>query len=373
MTRGVLGRLACVGSVLALAGCGTVEFYWQGLTGQLDLLQRAQPVATVADATSDPVLKARLTTAQSVRRYASRELALPDNGSYTRYADIGRPFVVWNVFAAPALSLKARQWCFPIAGCVNYRGYFSESDARAEAARLSAQGDDVHVGGVPAYSTLGYFDDPLLSSFIAYREPDLARLLFHELAHQVVYVKDDTSFNESFAVTVEEEGLKRWVAAQRGRPEAAKFAEYVEAGDRLRGQFRALIGATRDRLEAVYAGPGTDAEKLAAKRAVFEEMRSEYETIKAKWGGVPVFDRWFVAGANNAGIVAAGLYANRVPQFRAVLAAEGYDLPRFYAKVEALAKMPKAEREAALLAYAPDPGTPLAGGVLVPGAGTLQK
>jgi predicted aminopeptidase len=373
MIAGMLSRLIGVASLSTLAGCGTVEFYWQGLTGHLDLLNRAQPVTAVADATNDPLLKSRLASAQSIRRFASRELSLPDNGSYTRYADIGRPFVVWNVFAAPALSLKPRQWCFPVAGCVNYRGYFSESDARAEAARLSANGDDVHVGGVPAYSTLGYFDDPLLSSFIAYREPDLARLLFHELAHQVVYVKDDTSFNESFAVTVEEEGLRRWVTAQRGRSEAAKFAEYVEAGDRLRAQFRALIGATRDRLEAVYAGPGTGAEKLAAKAAVFEEMRSEYETIKAKWGGVPVFDRWFLAGANNAGIVSAGLYANRVPQFRAVLAAEGYDLPRFYAKVEALAGMPKTEREAALLAYAPESGAPLAGGVLVPGAGTLQK
>ena len=336
-----------------LSGCGTAEFYWQGLTGQLDLLTRAKPIAAVASATPDPVLKERLRHVQAIRAYASGELGLPDNGSYTRYADLGRPFVVWNVFAAPELSLTPRQWCFPIAGCVNYRGYFAEDDARAEAARLAAAGDDVHIGGVPAYSTLGYFDDPVLSTFIRYREPDLARLIFHELAHQIVYVKDDTAFNESFAVTVEEEGLKRWVQAQQGRPEAAQFAAYVVRGDRLRAEFRALVGRTRDRLAALYGSSATEAEKRAGKAMAFGEMRADYERLKAGWDGVPAFDRWFAGGANNAGIAAAGLYSDRVPQFRALLAADGGDLPRFYESVKKLASLPKTEREAALAAYTP--------------------
>jgi len=187
---------------LALSGCSAVEFYWQGLTGQVDILSRAKPISEIMESTADPALRDRLARLQAIRVFASRELALPDNRSYTSYADLGRPFVLWNVFAAPELSLAARQWCFPVAGCVAYRGYFSESDARAEAARLIAEGDDVHVGGVPAYSTLGYFDDPVLSTFARYREVELARLIFHELAHQVVYVKDDTQFNESFAATV---------------------------------------------------------------------------------------------------------------------------------------------------------------------------
>jgi predicted aminopeptidase len=349
------GHWLCLCALLlpALSGCGTAEFYWQGFTGQLELLARAQPIADVAATTPDPRLKARLESVQAIRSYASRELALPANGSYTRYADVGRPFVVWNVFAAPEFSLAPRQWCFPVAGCVSYRGYFAEDDARAEAARLAAAGDDVHVGGVPAYSTLGYFDDPVLSTFIRYREPELARLIFHELAHQVVYVKDDTAFNESFAVTVEEEGLRRWLAAQQGRPDGALRAAQVARGDRLRTDFRALVQRTRERLAALYASDATDADKRAAKAAAFRDMRAEYEALKAGWDGVPAFDRWFAGGANNAGIAAAGLYSDRVPQFRALLDAENGDLPRFYARVKALAALPIAEREAALAAYRP--------------------
>ena len=342
----------------ALAGCGTAEFYWQGFTGQLDLFTRARPITDIAETTSDPLLKERLQNVQAIRRYASRELSLPDNGTYTRYADLGRPFVVWNVFAAPELALTPRQWCFPVAGCVNYRGYFAEADARAEAARLAAAGDDVHVGGVPAYSTLGYFDDPVLSTFIAYREPDLARLVFHELAHQVVYVKDDTAFNESFAVAVEEVGLKRWLAAQQGRPDAGAFAAHVARGDRLRAEFRALVRRTRERLAALYASDAPDADKRAGKAAALAGMRAEYAALKAGWDGAPAFDRWFAGGANNAGIAAAGLYVDRLPQFRALLEAEGGDLPRFYARVKALAALSKAEREGALAAYAPAPPAP---------------
>jgi predicted aminopeptidase len=333
---------------LLLAGCSAIEFYWQGTIGQLDLLARARPIDEVVATTPDPALRERLERAQAIRAYASRELALPDNGSYTRYADLGRPYVVWNVFATPELSLTARAWCFPVAGCVTYRGYFAEADARAEAARLAATGDDVHIGGVPAYSTLGWFDDPVLSTFVRYRETELARLVFHELAHQVAYVKDDTSFNESFAVAVEEEGLSRWLAAQAGRPEASALVAEAARGTRLRAQFRALIGATRDRLAALYASDAPVEAQRAGKAAAFAALRAEYERLKAEGGGVTAFDRWFAGGANNAGIAAAGLYADRVPTFAALLAAENGDLPRFYGRVKALAALPKAERDVAL-------------------------
>ena len=339
-------------ATLGLGGCATIEYYWQGVAGHLDLMRRAQPVATVAVETTDPVLKARLAAAVSIRRFASDELALPDNGSYTRYADLGRPYVVWNVFAAPEFSLTPRQWCFPVAGCVNYRGYFDEGAAKSEAAAIGSTGDDVHVGGVPAYSTLGYFEDPLLSTFIRYREPDLARLMFHELAHQVAYTKDDSGFNESFAVAVEEAGLARWLAAQRVRPDADELAAQVAQGGRRRAEFRALMQDTRDRLETLYAGNATAAEKRVRKAAIFAEMRSRYDRMKAGWGGVAAFDRWFAGGANNAGIAAVGLYADRVEQFRELLAAEGGDLPRFYSRVRVLAALPKAERDAALAAAA---------------------
>jgi predicted aminopeptidase len=344
-------RVAAIAVALCtLGGCSSIEFYWQGIAGQLDLYSRAKPIDAVVETATDPALKERLARAKTIRAFASRELALPDNGSYTRYADLGRAYVVWNVFAAPELSLTPRQWCFPIAGCVNYRGYFAEADARAEGARLAATGDDVHVGGVPAYSTLGYFDDPVLSSFIGYREPELARLLFHELAHQVVYVKDDTAFNESFAVAVEEEGLRRWLEAQRERPDAAALAAAVARAAALQSEFRAMVRRTRERLTALYASDLPDADKRAGKAAAFAQMRAEHEAMKAAANGAPVFDRWFAAGANNAGIAAVALYEDRVPEFRALLAAEGGDLPRFYARVKAIAALPKAGRDAALRA-----------------------
>jgi predicted aminopeptidase len=350
--RAVTGVLA---ACCLLSGCSEIEFYWQGIAGQTDLLARAKPIPEVIATTPDAALKARLVRTQEIRAFASRELGLPDNRTFTNYADLERPYVLWNVFAAPELSLSSREWCFPIAGCVAYRGYFAEADARAEAARLKAAGDDVHLSGIPAYSTLGYFDDPVLSTFVRYREAELARLIFHELAHQVVYVKDDTSFNESFAVAVEEAGLARWLAAgaeARGPAAAAELAADAARGRELRAAFRSLVGATRERLAVLYASSATDDEKRAGKAEAFAAMRSEYETLKAASGIGPAFERWFAGGANNAGIVAVALYDDRVPQFAALLAAENGDLPRFYARVRALAALPPADRVTALSAVA---------------------
>src|SRR5258706_7217492 len=231
-----LGIVAGV-SALLLGSCASITYYWQGIAGELELLDRAQPIPSVVESTPDPVLKRKLEDTIEIRDFASRKLALPDNGSYRRYTALDRPYVLWNVFATPPLSLDPQQWCFPVAGCVNYRGYFAEADARAEAARLSATGDDVHIGGVPAFSTLGYFSDPMLSTFIRYSDPEIARLIFHELAHQVAYAKDDTVFNESFAVAVEEEGLRRWLAAQHDPELDRQFA----TSERYREAFRALV------------------------------------------------------------------------------------------------------------------------------------
>jgi len=345
--------LVLVVAAALLSGCSEIEYYWQGIAGQTDLLARAKPITEVIATSSDTALKNRLARAQEIRAFASRELALPDNRSYTSYADLGRPYAVWNVFAAPELSLTPRQWCFPVAGCVNYRGYFAEADARAEAAKLAAAGDDVHVSGIPAYSTLGYFDDPVLSTFVRYREVDLARLIFHELAHQVVYVKDDTSFNESFAVAVEEAGVPRLLAHEarvRGEAERSALAAELERGRELRTAFRNMIATTRERLTALYASNASDDEKRAGKAEAFAALRASYEEQKAATGGGVSFDRWFAGGANNAGIAAMALYADRVPQFAALLAAENGNFPRFYARVKALGALPPAEREPALLA-----------------------
>ena len=331
-----------------LAGCTAAGYYWQGFRGQLDLLERARPIPAVLATTEDPALKRKLERVLAIREYASRELALPDNPSYRSYTDLGRRFVLWNVFAAPELSLEPRQWCFPVAGCVNYRGYFDEAAARAEAARLGATGDDVYVGGVPAYSTLGYFNDPMLSTVIRYPDTEVARLIFHELAHQVAYAKDDTVFNESFAVAVEEEGIGRWLAAQ---DDAALTAQF-NTSQRYRDGFRTLVSRTQSELVTLYASPASVEEKRAGKAAAFASMRAAYDALKKEWGGFAAYDGWFAQGPNNANLAAVGLYTQKVPEFHALLAGDSGDLRRFYAHVKALAALPKGERDSALAAAA---------------------
>jgi predicted aminopeptidase len=343
LRRGGLGACAAI----ILAGCGagdTLDFYWQGAQGQMDILARARPIPEVIDEGGDAALAARLVRVREIRGFASHALGLPDNASYTRYADLGRQYVVWNVFATPGLSLRPRQWCFPVAGCVNYRGYFREADAQAEAARLRDAGDDVHVSGVPAYSTLGWFDDPVLSSFVRWPETELARLIFHELAHQLLYVKDDSAFNESFATAVEEVGVARWLARQ-GDP-----ALDAQAGrsQRLRRAFRDLVTDARAQLAVVYESEASDAEKRAAKIATFAAMRSAYEQAKAGDPGLAGYERWFAQQPNNASLAAISLYTDRVPGFRALLAEAGGDLPRFYERVRSLTALPREKRHAAL-------------------------
>ncbi len=343
-------RAAAIAGVALLAsGCSTLDFYWQGVEGQYAILHAAKPLDTAIAEQTDPRIKARLVQAKEIRAFASDSLALPDNGSYRRYADLGRPFVLWNIFATPELSLKPREWCYPIAGCVNYRGYFDENEARAAAAGERAKGDDVYIGGVPAYSTLGWFDDPILSSFIRYPDTEFARLIFHELAHQRVYVKGDTAFNESFAVTVEEAGLDRWIAAQPADVRPRLEAERARS-ERLRREFRRMVADTRSQLTAIYASTDADAVKRERKSAAFVALKERYREARANDATLTGYDRWFnqEGGPNNASLAAIGLYTDKVPAFKALLAEEGGDLPRFYARVESLAALPRAERDAAL-------------------------
>jgi predicted aminopeptidase len=286
------------------------------------LLARSQPVAEVlADPATPAALRERLALAHSIRDFASRELKLPDNGSYRAYADLGRPYAVWNVFAAPEFSLSPVQSCFPVAGCVPYRGFFARADADRHASRLSATGNDVYVGGVPAYSTLGRFDDPLLNTFIGFADAELARLIFHELAHQVAYAKDDATFNESFAVAVEREGLRRWLVAT-GR--AGLLAEW-QAGEGRRQALAAALAQSRARLEALYRS-------RLAPEAMREKKRAELEALRAK---LP--ERLREPAPNNAFLASWATYTEEVPAFEKLLAEEGGDLPRFYERVRRLA------------------------------------
>ena len=336
--------------VLALGGCSTIEYYSQAVRGHLEMVQRSRPIDDVlADPKAPEAVREKLVRVRDMRTFAVRELGLPDNGSYRSYADLGRPFVVWNVFAAPALSIEPAKSCFPIAGCVSYRGFYGQEDAAAYADRMAAQGFDTYVGGVPAYSTLGWFDDPVLNTFIQYPDAEVARLLFHELAHQVVYVKDDSTFNESFATAVEMAGMQRWLAANAGAAERAAFDDHQA---RRKG-FLALVMRYRDKLGDAYAQPVSDEAKRAAKARLFDEMRAEYEAMKAGWGGYAGYDRWFARGPNNANLASVATYTELTPAFLALLDREGGDMPRFYAAAKQLAGLPKPERTAALEGLVP--------------------
>jgi len=288
----------------------------------------ARPVDEwLADPRTEPALRERLETARRIRDFASRRLGLPDNGSYTSYAELGRPYVVWNVFAAPRFSVEPKKECFPFTGCVAYRGFYSQDEAQRHAARLREQGYDVHVGGVPAYSTLGWFDDPLLSTFMRYPETQVARLVFHELAHQVAYAKNDTTFNESFAVVVEEVGVRRWLE-QEGRP--AELASFQAAQARKR-EFASRVKQTRERLAELYRSDLPQEAMLAAKRAAYEQLRAAYPGI------VP-------AEANNAFLLSIALYTDLVPAFESLLAESG-SLEKFYERVKRLAATERSIRD----------------------------
>lgn len=345
MASSFAASLVLAAALPLVAGCQTLDYYAQAIGGQMELWREARPIdRLVADEKLDAGLRQRLARVAQIRDFASLELALPDDGSYREYADLRRDYVVWNVFAAPEFSLDPVQWCFPIAGCVAYRGYFSEQKARAFAARLEKRGFDVFVGGVPAYSTLGWFDDPVLSTFVSYPEAEIARLIFHELAHRVAYVRDDTTFNESFAVVVETQGVERWIS-KRGMPEQQQAFQVVQA---RKGQFLDLIGRTRERLRAAYAENRSEPQKRAAKAAILRALRDDYELLKASWGGFAGYDRWFDAPLNNAKLVSVAAYSDLVPGFQRMLAQTNGDMARFYRDVQRLAKLPKAGRLAAL-------------------------
>lgn len=340
------GALVC-----GTSGCSSLGYIGQSVAGHLDLMRRARPVDQwlADDGTPEP-LKRRLALTQRMRDFAVRELHLPDNASYTRYADIGRPAVVWNVVATPELSLQLKTWCFPVMGCVGYRGYFDKAGADALAAELRAQALEVDVYGVPAYSTLGWSNwfggDPLLSTFIHGPAGEVARLVFHELAHQVAYAADDTAFNESFAVAVERIGGARWLALQ-GDAQARREFEAVQA---RREEFRALTQRTRAALAALYGSPLGDDDKRRRKAELFEQLRADYAQIKAeRWAGFAGYDGYF-ARANNATLAVRGAYDDLVPDFERLFESGGRDFDRFYAEVKRLAALPKVERHATLRA-----------------------
>jgi len=349
---GLVGAaLLAAGAVCLGSGCADLGYYKQSAAGHLDLMTRAKPVDDLlADAATPDRLKQRLALSKQMRDFSVQVLKLPDNASYRAYADLQRPAAVWNVVAAPPLSLQLKTWCYPVTGCVSYRGYFDRAEADALAARLREQGQDVYVYGVPAYSTLGWSNwiggDPLLNTFVNGGEGDLARLVFHELAHQKLYVADDTLFNESFATAVERIGVRLWLA-QHGDDASRDAYARLQA---MRKDFRELTARTRDALYKVYLGEGSDDAKRRAKSELLARMRSEYEAMKQqRWGGFGGYDTWF-ANANNASLGLQAAYNDLAGDFERLFVQQGHDFERFYAESARIGALPKAQRHATLRA-----------------------
>jgi predicted aminopeptidase len=332
-------------AVLAIALIASLSggcYLLQSAEGQLSLMSKREPIARVMENPSTPPkLRAQLQSVTAIRDFASRELGLPDNGSYRKYADIGRTYVVWNVVAAPEFSVDPKKWCFPVVGCVAYRGYFVEARARRFAAGLHAQGFDVVVGGVAAYSTLGHFDDPILSTMVNWDDVELAAIIFHELTHQLLYVPNDASFNEALATTVEEEGVRRWLEAQ-GREQ--DLAEHLLEHKRYL-QVIALMSGTREQLRALYASGLPPPLMRERKRETFAALRESYAALREQWGGHAPFDAWFAQDINNAHLASIATYFACVPGFERELQAVDGNLPAFYRRVRVLAKLDQPQRD----------------------------
>ncbi len=322
--------------IFPLGGC----YYMQAAAGQWEVIRKREPIDEVINAADTPMeLAERLRVVAAARDFSIAELGLPDNKSYRSYADIERDFVVWNVFAAPEFSLQAKQWCFPVAGCVSYRGYFKKASAIRESERLSDKGFDVAVGGVAAYSTLGKFNDPLLSTMMRWDDVRLVAVLFHELAHQVVYVKGDSGFNESFATAVEEFGVKRWLES---RGQGDDYIAYQKSRA-LQQRLMALVATARDTLRPIYASDIEEKYKEILKRKRLEYLARDIGAELERSGRDP--QSWLSGELNNARLISMTLYEGRLPAFRTLLRNCSQDVQCFYEAVKVLAKLEKQERD----------------------------
>jgi len=349
-SRKLLRIVLLLAGLTVLPGCGSL-YLLQAARGQAQILVDRRPISeVVADPRTPPALRDTLAEVSTARDFATRELGLPDNRSYRLYADIGRPYVVWNVVAAPEFSVSPKVWCFPIAGCVTYRGYFHQQAAQDYAGKLMVLGYDTVVSGVPAYSTLGHFDDPILNTMLPYGRDQLAAIIFHELAHQLIYVAGDSAFNEAFASTVEETGLARWLTA-KGRPaDIDKF----HAGEARAQQFSELLRQARLDLAKLYASKLPPADMRAAKQARLAALGDAIRATEKRLGTQSGYGPWMAKGFNNAELASVATYENCEPGFRRLLAQQDGELPRFYAAVRALAKQPKAERDAQVCLTGPE-------------------
>jgi predicted aminopeptidase len=341
----ITSRICAISAVALICGPAGGCYLLESAQGQLELMSKREPISRViASPKTSPTVRSQLEAVSEIREFASHDLGLPDNGSYRSYADIGRPYVVWNVVAAPEFSVEAKEWCYPIVGCVAYRGYFVERRAHTFADKLRRQGLDVSVAGVAAYSTLGHFNDPILNTMLAWNDIELASIIFHELTHQMIYVPNDADFNEALATTVEDEGVRRWLRAQGRDKDLVDYdlqqARYLEV--------IALLNRTRNELRTLYAS-GIEPQRMReGKAAALAALRDSYARLKTDWGGHAPFEAWFGGEINNAHLASVATYFDCVPGFKRQLEAVGGNLDAFYRRVRELARLDQLQRDALL-------------------------
>jgi len=334
---------------LNASGCSSFGYYMDLMAGHSELLEQREAVSEILLKKETTVkLRNLLEKSQEIREFSVKELKLPDNDSYRMYADLKRRYAVWNVVAAEEFSIDPKKWCFLFVGCLSYRGYFSKEDAQAYADELKKEGYDVFLAGANAYSTLGWFDDPLLNTMMYKSEARRAGIIFHELAHQVVYIDDDSAFNEAFATTVEEEGIRRWFIKNN---QISQYQEYL-VNKKRDEELNALLQKTRVQLGALYKKPMRSKEKKDAKANIFTAMKLEYQKLKSSWNGYDAYDEWMSQDLNNAHLLLIATYNELLPSFKAMLKNEQNNLQQFYIAAERLGQMNKKDRKVYLQQWA---------------------
>ena len=337
MTR----KLLLLFGALTVSACSSFGYYMDLMAGHSELLEQRKPVSEIiADKETSSKLRKLLIKSQNIRNFASKELDLPENDSYRMYADLKRRHAVWNVVAAAEFSVQPKKSCFMFVGCLSYRGYFSKQDATNYANELKAEGYDVYVAGAKAYSTLGWFDDPLLNTMMYKSEARRAGIIFHELAHQVVYIENDSAFNEAFATAVEQEGIRRWM---RAKGESQKYQEYL-VNKKRDSEINQLLQETREKLEKLYETKVNKEEKRRQKKIIFSLMQKQYGIFKKSWDGYSAYDAWMKQGLNNSHLLLIATYHDLVPTFKSMLENENYNLKSFYAAVKKYGELNKKDR-----------------------------
>jgi len=333
--------------LVLLSGCWDLAYYLNSATGHLQIISKRQSIQELLQQKTTSVdLQQRLQQISAIRDFASQRLFLPDNGSYRSYVKLDRPYVVWNVVATPEFSLTPLQWCFPIAGCVTYRGYFDQDDAREFARSLDSQHFDTAIVGAPAYSTLRWFDDPVLSTFSNWPLTSVAKLIFHELAHQQLYIPGDSVFNESFATAVEQIGIELWLQ-DNSNP---KMTQSYRTQQQRQQQFNDLLIITRGELQKLFASTVPEDQMRTAKLAIFDNLRQSYQQLRESWQGFSGYDAWFNQ-VNNARFASIDTYHRWVPAFKVIFAQEKNQLPDFFRRCKTIAALPEQQRQLLLESF----------------------